>query len=275
MPEASQPIRLTRTQADELCRTAGIPSDQRDRFIRGVEKFVTNYFRWKQQRGALEAQKELKALQKVVRRCLQLLDHKTWRPGKYQEDLKGISSKLRNLSQPARDLLRNATIVHAIPEGWSMALPSPEVVDPICFSREDEQFVALNELYGILAGPLISTVQGRPEKYHEAALYHDLAFAYARDTGKVASGKSKAFMALCDDIKTTFKLKDWRPDSLAQSARKRRARERIESLSQHEAGHTELGEGEIRVADILDIVGKPEAAAKPSKLSKRRQRRSV
>jgi hypothetical protein len=224
MPKPSQPIRLTRTQAVELCRTAGIPSDKHDRFIRGVEKFVARYLRWKEQKSALEAQNELEALRKVVRRCLQLLAHKTWRPGKYQEHLEKISSMLRSLSQPARELMRNAPIVHAIAESWSLALPCREVVDPICFARDEEQFVALQELYGALAGPFVNKPAGRRQKYNEAALFHDLATAYTRDTGKVASDTSTRFIGLCNDIKIAFKLDDWRPVSLARSARRRRAK---------------------------------------------------
>jgi hypothetical protein len=269
MPEASQPIRLTRTQAVQLCRTAGIPSDKRDRFIRGVEKFVASYLRWKQQKTALEAQNELEALRKVVTRCLQRLDHTTWRPGEYRKDLKVISSTLRNLSQPARELMRNAPIVHAIPAGWSPGLPSREVVDPICFPRDEDQFVALKELLGALAGPFLNKVAGRPEKYDEAALYHNLAGSYSRDTGgKAASDSSTDFMALCCEIKSMFELDDWRPGSLARSAHKRRAT--TESLSHHEADHDELDDGEMGADEVLDIIGQPEAAAKQSKLSARR-----
>ena len=66
---------------------------------------------------------------------------------------------------------------------------------------------------------------------------------------------------MCDDIKIVFELDDWRPESLARSAR---VRAKTDSLSHHEADHGELDDGEMRVSDILDIVGQPVAGAKSS-----------
>src|SRR5262249_3264045 len=150
------------------------------------------------------------------------------RPGEFRKRLQAISIALDSLSQGAREYLqfRNLRVVHAIPEGWPWAVASDIVVDPICFNDQADQFSALQELLGALTGPVANRDgPGRPSAYVGRALYHCLAVAFTRDTGKAASDSSPKFMAVCEDIKQIYQLTDWRPDSLARSARQARARE--------------------------------------------------
>ena len=141
-------------------------------------------------------------------------------------------------------------------------MPSREVVDPICFSRDEDQFVALKELLGALAGPFLKKAAGRPEKYDEAALYHNLAGAYMRDTGgKAASDSSTDFMAMCDDIKIAFELDDWNqsfgPVGSLREQRQTACRIMRRIMASWTTARCEL-------SDILDIVGQPVAGAESS-----------
>jgi hypothetical protein len=218
---------LNKVQRDELCRAAAVPSDQSDHFISAVEKCLAVYFRVKNQKSAVEVEMELDQTKARVRRCLQLLHHKTWRPGKFREGLKAVSAELDELSPRAREYLqfRNTKLAKAIPEGWRPEGPSDVVVDPICFRREDEQVQALKLLFGALSGPVSMSKRGRQEVYPEQVLYHCLGHAFRIATGKVPSDSSTRFMAFCSDIKNAFHLDDWRPESLARSARAHRFKE--------------------------------------------------
>jgi hypothetical protein len=224
-PRAWRPVSLTKEQRDELSRVAAVPPNKRDRFIGAVEKCVASYFRVKNQKLPMEIERELKQIKKRVRSCLRLSDQKTSRPGEFRKGLQAISIALASLSQGAREFLqlRNMKVVHAIPEGWPSTVVFDIVVDPICFKDQADQITALQELLGALPGPAASrAVRGRPPLYVERALYHFLAVAFTRDTGKAASDSSPKFMAVCDEIKQVYQLTDWQPGSLARSARQAR-----------------------------------------------------
>jgi hypothetical protein len=225
-PTAANIVRLSKTQRDELCRAARIPPEKRDRFIRGIEKCVAAYFRWKDQKPAIDVEQELEQIKRRVRRCLRLEDHKAWRPGQFSKDLKAISLGLSRLSAPAREYLqdRNARLVHVIPEGWQWGMPSNVVINPVRFASFDDQFNALQDLLGALAGPVANPKgRGRQYKYLERALYHCLAVAFTRDTEKAASDSSPQFMAVCEVIGRIYQLKNWNPESQARLARLLRA----------------------------------------------------
>jgi hypothetical protein len=221
------PVSLTKVQRDGLCRVAGIPPDKDDRFIGAVEKCVESYFRVKDQKLPVAIEGEIKQMEKRVRTYLGLLDQRTSRPGELRTQLQGISTGLASLSHGAREFLqlRNVKVVDAIPQGWPAAVASNVVVDPISFEDEVDQFTALIGLLGALSGPVASRSPGRPPAYVERALYHCLAVAFTRDTGKAASDSTPEFMAVCEGIKRIYQLTDWRPDSLARAARRDRARE--------------------------------------------------
>jgi hypothetical protein len=100
------------------------------------------------------------------------------------------------------------------------------VIDPMCFSGEDDQYYALKDLLGALVGPVARNKgRGRPRMDAERALCQHLAVAFNRDTGKVASDRSVKFMDVCAKIKEIYQLDDWRPESLLRSARQLRRSE--------------------------------------------------
>ncbi len=212
-------------QAKELCRLARVPPDQCARFADAVEKSVKSYRRVQSRRSLLSVEKELSQVEKRVIGSLRMLDHKTWRPGKFQESLESISRALANLSRPACEVLefRNARVVCTIPEGWSPMNVSDVVIDPICFSCLEDQGRALEDLLGALAGPVANKKRGRPSTNNERALYHCLAVAFTRATGRAASDSSTEFMKVCQEIKEIYLLDQWRPESLPRSARRLRA----------------------------------------------------
>jgi hypothetical protein len=222
--KSSDMARLTKAQANEVCRLGGIPPVRHARFVQAVERCVALYLRVRNQKSASEVEAELKQLKKQVQRCLNLLDHKKRRPGEFRKGLKAVSDTLARLSPRARDFLqfRNVRIVHVIPDPWPPQVCSEIVVDPICFHILDDQLAALFELRGALAGPVAMREQGRACKNAERALYHCLAVAYTRDTRKMASDNAPKFIDVCDKIKHIYKLKDWRPGSNARTARRLR-----------------------------------------------------
>lgn len=218
---------MTNAQAKELCRLAGIAPELRDQFAKAVERCVASYLRVRSKKSPNVVEEELKQLEKRIRRCLRLLDYKTWRPGTFQKSLEAVSLALHALSQPAREFLqnRNAHVVHTIPEGWSPTMPSMVLINPICFSCIRDQAGALTDLVGALAGPLAKERgRGRPRRRAERALYHCLAFAFTLNAGKTASDSPTTFLAVCDEIKSIYEIEDWRPASLSRSARLQRAR---------------------------------------------------
>jgi hypothetical protein len=203
-PRAWRPVPLTKVQRDELCRAAAVPPDKHDRFIGGVEKCVASYFRVKNQKSPIEIESELKQIEKGVRSCLRLSDQRTSRPSEFRKRLQTISSALARLSQGALEFLqfRNVRVVNAIPEEWPSAVVSNMVVDPICFEDLGDQISALHYFLGALSGPVANRDgPGRPRADVGRALYHCLAVAFNRDTGKVASDSSPQFMAVCEEIK--------------------------------------------------------------------------
>jgi hypothetical protein len=205
-----------------------VPPEKHDRFIDAIEKCAAVYIRIKNQKSPLEVEKELQQIKVRVRRCLRLLDRKPWRPSVFGKDLRAISVALARLSPQAHEYLefRNVRVVKAIPARWRAESSFDVVVDPICFQSEDEQFEALKLLLGALSGPVaMEKGRGRREVNAERTLYHSLAVAFTRDTGKAASDRSPKFMAVCEEIKLIYQLTDWRPGSLARSARLLRARE--------------------------------------------------
>lgn len=223
-------VPLTKRHRDELCQIADIPPDKHDRFVRGIEKCIASFLRLKGQKSGPEVEMELRQLERRVRGCLRLADHKKWRSGKFLQDLEAISGAMRRLSPRAHEYLefRNVKLVHAIPEEWPPVAPSKEVVDPICFSASNEQLAALADLGGALAGPIArKRARGRPRTDLERALYHSLAVAFTRDTGLVVP--NARFLAVCDVIRRIYRLKTWNPESLERLAALSRAEEvRIE-----------------------------------------------
>ena len=152
-----------------------------------------------------------------------------WRPGKFRESLQSISKALVGLSQPAREYLqfRNLRVVHVVPDPWPPVISADVIIDPICFHCLNDQVDALFELRGALSGPVAQKrEQSRPRKDAERALYHCLAVAYRRDTGKAASDSSTKFIDACHEIKQIYQLKDWNPESLPRSARRLRKQEK-------------------------------------------------
>ena len=225
--KVSSTVHLTKAQAERLCRLGVIPPDQRDQFTEAVERCVASYLRVRTRKAPSAVENELKQIEKRVRSCLRLVDAKTRRPGEFRARLEAIRGALHGLSQPAREFLqfRNAKVVHTIPEGWSPTIIADVVIDPICFSSIEDQVGALQDLLGALAGPVANRRRARPRTYSECALYHCLAFAFTRDTGKAASDTSTKFMKVCNEIKLIYELDDWKPESLARSARRLRADE--------------------------------------------------
>lgn len=214
---------LTEAEAEELCRLGGIPTRWRARFAQAVERCVTTYERVLNQKSASEVAGELRQIEKQVQSCLNLLNHKTPRPGEVRKRLKTISVALTRLSRRASDFLqhRNVRVAHVKPTTWPAPIGCEIVVDPVCFHDRDDQIDALFQLRAALAGQVAKTrPQSRPRKDTERALYHCLAVAYARDTGRKGSDKAPRFMDVCDKINRTYKLKGWNPSSLPRSARK-------------------------------------------------------
>src|SRR5262245_51196479 len=131
---------LTKAEAKELCRLGGIPAERHVRFAQAIERCVATYERVLNQKSASDVEEELTQIKKRVQRCLNLHDHKKWRPGEFQKGLKAVSDALTGLSPPARDFLqfRNVRIVHVIPEPWPQPFSS-ELVDAMCFQDRDDQ----------------------------------------------------------------------------------------------------------------------------------------
>jgi hypothetical protein len=222
--------RLTKQQGEELCRIGAIPNGHCDRFVQAVERCVADYRHSRERKSALEVGEELALIEKCVWRALGLLDRRTWRPGEFRTTLKDISARLRNLSPAAREYLRfrNIRIRHdVILSAWADSIDHSGPVDPICFKNRDDQVLALRDLLGAFAVPVARKEgPGQPRKDLERALYHFLATAYSRDTGRAASDSSIRFMSVCLEIKGIYQLDDWNPESLARSARWLRTRER-------------------------------------------------
>jgi hypothetical protein len=100
------------------------------------------------------------------------------------------------------------------------------LIDPTCFTSRDDQVLALRDLLGAFDPPVAKQqMRGQPRKDLERALYHFIAAAYSRDTGRAASDNSTRFMAVCLEIKRIYQLDDWNPESLARSARRPSVRE--------------------------------------------------
>jgi hypothetical protein len=231
--------RLTKQQ-EELCRTGAIPNGRRDRFVQVVERCVSYYRHSHERKSALAVGEELGHIEKCIWRALGLLDRKTWRPGEFRTTLEDISARLRNLSPAAEEYLqfRNLKIRHdVILSAWTDSIDDGGLIDPICFTNRDDQVLALRDLLGAFDAPVARKKgpgrplarkkgPGRPPKALERALYHFLAAAYSRDTGRAASDSSTRFVAVCSEIKRIYQLNDWNPESLARSARGLRTRDR-------------------------------------------------
>jgi len=216
---------MMKSQAKDFCRSAGVPPNRCARFTQAVERCVACYRRVRSRKTSLAVEKELNQIEKRVLSSLRMLDHKTWRPGKFQESLESISAAFANLSRPASEVMqfRNAKVVSSIPAGWSPTTTSDVVIDPTCFSCLEDQGRALEELLGALAGPVANKRRARPRTDNERALYHCLAVAFTRATGKAASDSSDEFMTVCQEIKEIYQLDHWHPESLPRLARRLRA----------------------------------------------------
>jgi hypothetical protein len=215
-------MRLTKQQGENLCRIAAIPNGRCGQFIRAVDRCVANYRRSGERKSTLEVGEELAFIEKCVWHALGLLDRRTWRPGKFRMALDDISSRLGNLSPAAREYLqfRYLKIQYDIPSAWPDSIDPGTLIDPISFTNRDDQVLALRDLLGAVAATVARKKgSGRQRKYIQRALYHFLAAAYSRDTGRAASDSSTKFMAVCSEIKQIYRLHDWNPGSLARSAR--------------------------------------------------------
>ena len=83
------------------------------------------------------------------------------------------------------------------------------LIDPVCFTSRDDQVLALLDLLGAFAAPVAKRqVRGQPRKDLERALYHFMAAAYSRATGRAASDSSTRFLAVCLEIKRIYQLDD-------------------------------------------------------------------
>jgi hypothetical protein len=207
----------------ELGRLGGIPPSRQAWFADRVEEIVATYRPSRESKSPHEVKAELKHLEQRVWRCLRLRDHKTWRPREFRRRLEDLSSALAGVSSSAHDYLqlRNVELALEIPEGFWSAIVSNVVVDPICFQCLDEQFNALEQLWGALSGPVARPKgRGRPAVGAERALHLMIAPAYVHAKGGKGLYGSK-FMAVCDEIKRMYKLSDWRPESIARSSRSR------------------------------------------------------
>jgi hypothetical protein len=223
-------MRLTKQQGENLCRIAAIPNGRCDQFVQAVDRCVADYRRSGEHKSALEVREELALIEKCVWRALGILDRGICRPGKFRIALDDISARLRNLSHAAREylLFRNLRIRHdVIKSAWPDSFDPGALIDPISFTNRDDQVLALRDLLGAIAAPVARKKgSGRPSKDMERALYHFLAAAYSRDTGRAASDSSTKFMAVCLEIKRLYQLDGWNPESLARSARRPRTHER-------------------------------------------------
>jgi hypothetical protein len=215
--------RLTNQQTKELCQIGAIPINRCDRFVSAVECCVAWYRSLQARKSNRAVGSELAQIEKCIWRALRLLDRATWRPAEFRRVLEDIGARLHNLSPAAQDYLqfRNLKIkVDVVAAAWPDASDPGALIDPICFTYRDDQILALRDLLGAFAGPVARKSRpGRRYKDLQRALYHFLAAAYSRDTGRSASDSSTKFMDLCSEIKRIYHLDDWNPESLARSAR--------------------------------------------------------
>lgn len=221
--QTSEDFCLTKQQSEELCRVGAISNGHRDRFVETVEGCIAAYRDWRERKSAGEVGEELAQIGKCVWRALGLLDRRAWRPGKFRMMLEDISARLRHLSPAAREYLqfRNLTIRHDVSSAWPDSIVRGVLIDPIGFTNQDAQVLALRDLLGAFAAPVSRKKgAGRRHKDLERALYHFLAAAYSRATGRAASDSSTKFMAVCLEIKRIYQLDDWNPEALARSARR-------------------------------------------------------
>jgi hypothetical protein len=221
--------RLTQQQGEKLGRIGAIPNGRCDRFVQAVEGCVADYRHSRERKTALAVGEELAHIEKCVWCALGLLDRRTWRPGRFRITLEDISARLRNLSPAAREYLefRNLKIQHDLPTARQNSIDHGVLIDPTCFTNRDDQVLALRDLLGAFAAPVARKEgPGRRHKDLERALYHFLAAAYSRDTGRAASDSSTRFLAVCLEIKRIYQLDNWNPESLARSARRLMTRER-------------------------------------------------
>jgi hypothetical protein len=215
--------RLTNQQSEELCRIGAIPTDRCCWFVQAVEGCVAAYRRERARKSAAAVGAELGSIEKCVWRALGLIDRKTWRRGEFRKILEDISARLRNLSPAAKEYLelRNLRIRRDVfLEALSDSSDLDVLIDPVCFADRDHQVLALHDLLGALAAPVARKQErGHPRRDLERALYHFVAAAYSRATGRAASDSSTKFMAVCLEIKRIHQLDHWNPESLARSAR--------------------------------------------------------
>jgi hypothetical protein len=215
--------RLTEQQCVELCRLGGVPNDGRDRFVHAIERCVMYYQQSRERKTAPAVGAELAQIEKCAWRALRLLDRRTPRPAEFRRVVEHISARLRNLSSSAQEYLefRNLKIQRdVILAAWPDLSDPGVLVDPICFTNQNDQVLALQDLLGAFAAPVAKKEgRGHPPKDLERALYHFLAAAYSRVTDRAASDSSAKFMAVCFEIKRIYQLNNWNPGSLARLAR--------------------------------------------------------
>jgi hypothetical protein len=221
--------RLTKQQGESLCRIGAIQIGRRDRFVKAVKRCVAYYQYSCERKSDFAIGDELAHIEKRVWSALRLLDRRTWRPGRFRMTLDDISARLRNLSSAAREYLdfHHLKIEHDLPSAWPDLIDHGVVVDPVCLTNRDDQVLALQDLLGALATPVgRKKGPGRPRNDLGRVLYHFLAAAFSRDTGRAASDSSTRFMAVCLEIRRIYQLADWNPESVARSARRPRTRDR-------------------------------------------------
>jgi hypothetical protein len=132
-------------------------------------------------------------------------------------------------SQDAREYLqlRNLTIWHDLPSASANSIKQGVLIDPVCFANQNDQILALQDLFGAVAAPVARQKEhGRRRKDLERALYHFLAAAYSTCSDRSASDSSTKFMAICSEIKRIYRLSNWNPESMARSARRMKTHER-------------------------------------------------
>jgi hypothetical protein len=149
--------RLTEQQCVELCRLGGVPNDGRDRFVHAIERCVMYYQQSRERKTAPAVGAELAQIEKCAWRALRLLDRRTPRPAEFRRVVEHISARLRNLSSSAQEYLefRNLKIQRdVILAAWPDLSDPGVLVDPICFTNQNDQVLALQDLLGAFAAPV-------------------------------------------------------------------------------------------------------------------------
>jgi hypothetical protein len=178
-----------------------------------VVKAVRAYVELKTEPSRARVSSELRAIEALTLEALRLGQRKTPRPGEYLKIMDGISARLAELSEPAKEML----------------IETP--VDPSTITDPIEQYASLLTLYGATGRRGRSQGPGKLVYFAERYLHSMLSVAFNQATAMPAHAKCTEFAYLCEAVKRRCKLKHFNWESMDRATRKGRASDEFLDLA--------------------------------------------